>query len=379
MDFTAVNTILTQAVPELCPAAQLVVRQQGGVLYEQAYGWLEPTTRRHPTTLDTLFDLASVTKLFVATGFMRLVEAGKVSLDQPVATVLPAFHGKRPIAAYEDPLQSGATVQIVEGGGNVDAGEVTFRHLLTHTAGLPAWRPLFRQADRAQAETMALTTFFSYPIDTQIVYSDIGLILLGMAVAQLTGQELAAAVRTLVLEPLGLVQTRYLPIGEQACDPAQVAPTEQCQWRQRRIVAEVHDENAAKLGGVSGHAGLFSTASEVARFGQTFLDGGAPLLQPETVAEMHCVQARTGDLRRGLGFLLWSPDPEASSNPFSPSAFGHTGFTGTSLWIDPERDLVVALLTNEVYHGRVNRRIGQLRVDVHRALVEAIDQGNDRH
>ena len=374
MDFTAVNAILMQAVPELCPAAQLVVRQQGNVLYERAYGWLDPASRQRPTTLNTLFDLASVTKLFVATGFMRLVETGQVSLDQPVVTVLPAFQGQRPIAAYEDPLQSGATVQIVEGGGTVDAGAVTFRHLLTHTAGLPAWRPLFRQADQAQAATMALSTFFSYPIGTQIVYSDIGLILLGMAVAQLTGQELAAAVRTLVLAPLGLVQTRYLPIDAPACEPPQVAPTEQCQWRQRRIVAEVHDENAAKLGGVSGHAGLFSTAGEVARFGQTFLDGGAPLLQATTVAEMRRTQTQAGDLRRGLGFLLWSPDPEASSNPFSQHAFGHTGFTGTSLWIDPERDLVIALLTNEVYHGRVNRRIGQLRVAVHGAVVQAVDQ-----
>lgn len=373
MAFTAVDTILTNAVPDLCPAAQLVVRQQGEVIYERAYGWLEPATRQRPTTRNSLFDLASVTKLFVATGFMRLVEAGQVTLDQPVVTVLPTFAGKRPLAAYEDPLQSGATVQIVEGGGTVDASDVTFRHLLTHTAGLPAWRPLFRQADRAQAETMALTTFFSYPIGTQIVYSDIGLILLGLAVVHLTGEELAAAVRTLVLAPLGLVQTRYLPIGAQLCDPAQVAPTEQCQWRQRRIVAEVHDENAAKLGGVSGHAGLFSTAGEVARFGHMFLDGGAPLLQPATVAEMRRPQAQAGDLRRGLGFLLWSPDPEASSNPFSPSAFGHTGFTGTSLWIDPERELVVALLTNEVYHGRVNRRIGQLRVAVHRALLQALE------
>lgn len=372
MKFAAVDTILTQAVPDLCPAAQLVVRHKGKVIHEQAYGWLDPATRRSPTTLETLFDLASVTKLFVATGFMRLVEAGQVSLDQPVITVLPAFQGLRPIAAYEDPLQSGATVQIVADGGTVDAGDVTFRHLLTHTAGLPAWRPLFQQAGRAQAEALALSTFFSYPIGTQIVYSDIGLILLGLAVAQLTGQDLATAVRNLVLAPLELTQTRYLPIGAQACAPEQAAPTEQCQWRQRRIVAEVHDENAARLGGVSGHAGLFSTAGDVARFGQMFLEGGAPLLQPDTVAEMQRTQAQNGDLRRGLGFLLWSPDPEASSNPFSPNAFGHTGFTGTSLWIDPERDLVVALLTNEVYHGRVNRRIGPLRVAVHKAIVQAL-------
>lgn len=373
IDVTPVETILHAAVPQLCPAAQLAIYVQGKPLCERAYGWLDPETCQRATTSTTLFDLASVTKLFVATSFMRLVEAGAVGLDQPVATVLSAFCGERPLAAYENPLQSGSMVQVTAETGVVAADQVTFRHLLTHTAGLPAWRPLFRQENRALAQAMALTTFFSYPLGTQIVYSDIGLILLGMALEVLTQKPLATAVSTLVLEPLGLVQTRYLPIGAQGCDPTQVAPTEECQWRQQRVVGEVHDENAAKLGGVAGHAGLFSTASEVARFGQTFLEGGAPLLHHATVAEMTQIQVQAGDLRRGLGFLLWSPDPEASSNPFSQSAFGHTGFTGTSLWMDPRRELVVALLTNEVYHGRTHRHIAQLRVAVHQAVVQAVD------
>lgn len=374
IDFAAAATILTNAVPQLCPAAQLVVRHRGEVIHAYAYGWLDPETPMRPTTPETRFDLASVTKLFVATSFMRLVEWGQVTLDQPVATVLPAFCGERPIAPYENPLQSGDYVTVTNSSGTVDAGAVTFRHLLTHTAGLPAWRPLFQQANATLAREMALQTFFSAPLGSHIVYSDIGLILLGMAVEALTGQSLVDAVATLVLQPLGLVHTQYLPVGEGHCEPAQVAPTEACQWRQRRLVAEVHDENAARLGGVSGHAGLFSTASDVARFGQCFLDGGAPLLQQTTVDAMRRVQAEEGTLRRGLGFLLWSPDPEASSNPFSPQTFGHTGFTGTSLWIDPARALVVALLTNEVYHGRVNRQIAQLRVAVHQAVVQAVDQ-----
>ena len=116
-----------------------------------------------------------------------------------------------------------------------------------------------------------------------------------------------------------------------------VASTEFCAWRGRRIVGEVHDENAAGLGGVAGHAGLFSTAADLGIFGQVFLDDGRPLLLAGTVAEMTRLQAHDGDVRRGLGFALWSPDPEASGSPFGAGAFGHTGFTGTSLWVDPKR------------------------------------------
>ena len=368
-DFAEVAALLQAAAGARIPAAQLVLYHQGQVELAGAYGWLDPDIRQQPIDDQTRFDLASVTKLFVATTFMRLVEAGQVALDQPVATVLPDFSGLRPIQPYEDPLQSGALITIAAEGGTVDAGTVTFRHLLTHTAGLPAWRPLFRQANRMAAATLARTTFFAYPIGTRVVYSDIGLILLGMAVAELTGLPLAQAVATNVIEPLGLQHTGYLPMGY-AVDPANVAPTEFCQWRGRRICGEVHDENAAQLGGVSGHAGLFSTAHDVARFGQSFLTN--ELLAAQTAAQMGQVQATDGNTRRGLGFLLWSPEPAASSNPFSQAVFGHTGFTGTSLWIDPTRDLVVALLTNEVYNGRANRQIAQLRVDVHQSIVNAI-------
>jgi len=371
-NFVAVDTILQAAAGQALPAAQLVVYQHGAQLFAGAYGWLDPATRQQPTTLQTRFDLASVTKLFVATTFMRLVEQGQVELDQPVATLLPAFQGERPIQPYEDPLQSGGLITVSDAGGVVDAGAVTFRHLLTHTAGLPAWRPLFRQPDATAAAALARETFFASPIGARVVYSDIGLILLGMAISTVTAQPLADAVATYVLRPLGLTHTAYCPVAT-ASAPVAVAPTEFCQWRNRRICGEVHDENAAQLGGVAGHAGLFSTAGDVARFGQSFLT--AELLDAATIATMRQVQARDGDTRRGLGFLLWSSDPLASSNPFSPAVFGHTGFTGTSLWIDPTHDLVVALLTNEVYNGRAQRQIAALRVAIHQAVVAAIGPG----
>jgi CubicO group peptidase (beta-lactamase class C family) len=136
-------------------------------------------------------------------------------------------------------------------------------------------------------------------------------------------------------------------------------------------VGEVHDESAWRLGGAAGHAGMFAHARDVAAFGQSFPD--ASLLRRETIAEMTRLQAAFENVRRGLGFALWSPDPEASSNPFSPATYGHTGFTGTCLWMDPTRALVVALLTNDVYGGREGRGIAELRVKVHRAIVESVD------
>lgn len=365
------NRILKDSVPTVTPALQLVVLQHGKTIYDQAAGWLDPETRQRPVRRDTRFDLASVTKLFVTTALMTLCDAGQVDLRQPVSTVLPEFSGKRPIQPYEHPLQKNEFVSLCEEGGEIDAGQITFTNLLTHRSGLPAWRPLFRQADAAHARRMATETFFSYPTNQHIVYSDIGLILIGLALERLTGQPLQEVIRDRVLTPLELRHTRYYGLPQRS-SAVNVAPTEFCQWRHRRIVGEVHDENAARLGGVSGHAGLFSTARDVARFGQLFLEGGSPILHAETVAEMSRLHAEEGAVRRGIGFVLWSPDPEASGNPFSQQAFGHTGFTGTSLWIDPVRQLVVALLTNEVYYGRENRKIASLRVNIHRVIVEGL-------
>jgi CubicO group peptidase (beta-lactamase class C family) len=369
-NLSVAESILRASLGRVFGAAQLEVRQGGRTLLSQAYGWLDPETRDRPANQDTLFDLASVTKLFVATAFMILVEEGRVGLDQPVATVLPEFCGVRPIQPYEDPLVPGSLVTVdaiapaADWPTAVDAGVVTFRNLLAHNSGLPAWRPLFRQPTAEAGRQLALATFFSYPPGARSIYSDIGLILIGLAIERLTGLRLDDAVYRRVTGLLGLERTRYLPIGA-------AAPTEFCAWRGRRIAGEVHDENAAGLGGIAGHAGLFSTAHDVAAFGQSFLAPGS-ILNSAVIAEMTRVQAQDGFIRRGLGFALWSPDPEASGNPFSQAAFGHTGFTGTSLWIDPGRELVVACLTNRVYYGRHAAGILAFRVALHRAIVEAL-------
>lgn len=373
MRFTKTSCIIEHAIGKVAPAVVIEVRQHGKVIFSKAAGWLDPEYQTHPTRLDSLFDLASVTKLFVTTAFMTLVEEGRVAIDQPVCSVLPEFSGMRPVRPYEDPLKWGEHVQPKDGlDVQVDASQVTYRNLLAHNSGLPAWRALKDQPDAAAARKMALTTDFFYPLGTRSVYSDIGLILLGMSIEALAGKALDEAVQERVIQPLGLTETRYLPIAGQPYDCANIAPTEWCKWRQRRVVGEVHDENAARLGGVAGHAGLFSTAPELATFGQSFLRDGKKLLKPATIAEMTRLQMADGNTRRGLGFALWSPDPEASGNPFDQSAFGHTGFTGTSLWMDPSRQLVVALLTNRVYYGRDAGEILKFRVDVHRSIVAEV-------
>jgi serine-type D-Ala-D-Ala carboxypeptidase len=322
-----------------------------------------------------------VTKLFTTTAFMTLVRDGAVALDDPVSSVLGEFSGRRPIQAYENPLVPGSFVEVaqakegasVDAVASVDAGEVCFRDLLCHSSGLPAWRPLYRQESKEAALRMVTGTFFSYPRRARVVYSDLGLILVGLAVQKLSGMPLDKAVGMRVLEPLGLARTRYFPAPADASAIAalDIAPTEICAWRKRRIQGEVHDENAASLGGVAGHAGLFSTAAELARLGQCYLDGGSPLLGAGTVSEMTSLQSQDGAVRRGVGFALWSPDPEASSNPLGPRAFGHLGFTGTSLWVDPDLSLVVACLTNRVYFGRDAAGIGAFRVALHKSVAEA--------
>jgi CubicO group peptidase (beta-lactamase class C family) len=369
MDFSKADSILSQAVGTITPAAQLVIRHHGAVVHDVAIGFLDPDTKTRPANAETLFDLASVTKLFTTAAFMTLVEQGKVSVDEPVRSVLPEFSGERPIQPYENPLDWGKTVSVTDQPGTVDAGKVTFRNLLAHNSGLPAWRAFKDQPDAKSAIELALNTFFSYPTGERVVYSDVGLILLGLAVGRLAGSPLDETIYQRVTKPLGLSAHFRPAVPIQSLE--NIAPTEFCKWRGRRIVGEVHDESAWRLGGVAGHAGIFAHARDVVAFGQSFLD--ATLLRRETIAKMTRMQAEFDGTRRGLGFALWSPDPEASSNPFSCTTFGHTGFTGTCLWIDPSRALVVALLTNDVYGGREGRSIADLRVQIHRAIVESVD------
>jgi len=331
-------------VARIAPAAQLVVDTGALRVVDVAVG--DAGDGRHdPVTTNTRFDLASITKVVTAIAFLRLVEQGVTNIDGAVRDVLPSAFG-----------------------ADQSVGRITWRHLLAHNSGLPADVDLKGARDVAEARAITLTISPGGPPGEHVVYSDVGFMLLGFAVEALSREPLDIAVQRLVLDPLGLARARYRP---EPSDP--VAQTEVCGWRRRRLRGEVHDENAAALGGVAGHAGLFGTAQEVARLGRCLLDGGAPLLRRDTVSEMLQVQARDGDVRRGLGVSLWSPDPDTTGHPFGTRSYGHTGFTGTSLWVDPERRLVVALLTNTVSRGREDRGFWAARIAIHRAIVETAD------
>ena len=364
------DDVLHAGVGRVYTAAVVHVRRGGRVVYERAVGQPNPEASPAPTRVDTLFDLASVTKVFTTTAFLALVEEGRIEVDAPLARVFPQFTGRREIRGYEDPLHPGEWIT-VESGGQVDAGRVTFRQVLTHTSGLPAWRPLYTLPPDAIRPTV-LDTFFAYRPGTRVVYSDIGLILLGWALEALTARPLDRVIEEVVTRPLGLTSVHFRPVGRTPFEE-NIAATEVCPHRGRRVWGEVHDENAWALGGIAGHAGLFATARDVAGLGQAWLDrlqgrGDLPLstaLAREAVQE----QARDGDVRRGLGWALRSPLPEGFTFPLGERTFGHSGFTGTSLYVDPERELVIAALTNRVYFGRDAAPILQWRRELHERVV----------
>lgn len=382
------DRVMRQGVERVFPAAVLLIKQYGDVIFQRAYGWLDPEAKRQPVQPDSLFDLASLTKLFTAAAFMTLVEAGYVGLDTAVSQILPEFNGIQPVTAAIDPQTKRPIPPNPQFAGQmVDTAAITFRHLLTHTSGLPAWWdfcPSRHAPDTVpypweipdDARAVRLAAFyerlaFAAPPGRQIIYSDIGFILLGEAIARLSGMSPAAYLKQAVLEPLGMKHTVYNPLA-QGVSPERLAPAEFCRWRRRRCRGEVHDENAACLGGVAGHAGLFAPAEDVAALGQLYLNNGrlsqTRLFSPQLAAAATQEQAVRDGERRGLGWLLPSADSPVGRS-MGANSYGHTGFTGTSLWVDPERELVVVLLTNRVYYGRDPHGIKNFRIRLHDAVT----------
>ncbi len=373
------------------PAAAMTVVSDGAVLLNAAWGWLDPEMRAHPTRPDSLFDLASITKVFTETAFLSLLAAQGLSLHTPLVEIVPEFGagGMRPLDGGQDP-HTKAHLPMPEGaaGQTVDPARVTFWHLLTHTSGLAPWRDVFNAAgaapmppdqpdpvSRAARWSRGLAALCGYPFvaqpDGMVRYSDLGLMLLGEAASRLHGTpgELDKAIQARVVEPLGLHSVTYNPVGN-GRDIGTIAPTEDDPgWRGRRVWGEVHDENACGVGGGAGHAGLFASAHNVAALGQAWLEDDARLRIPRTLMdEARREQARNG-FRFGLGWMLRAEEGASASERFSIDSYGHTGFTGTSLWVDPVARLVVACLTNRVYPGREKEGIHAFRRAVHEVLA----------
>ncbi|MDP3774941.1 MAG: serine hydrolase domain-containing protein [Gemmatimonadales bacterium] len=361
------------------PGAVVAVGRRDTVLYLRAFGHLD-YEHRAPVTTRTVYDLASLTKVVgLTTAIMMLVENGRVDLDAPVRGYVQLF-------------------------GYTHDSTITVRHLLTHSSGLPAWKPYFQQAgtrgdifDRAAHEPI------ENPTGTRMVYSDVGAIILTNMVETMTGERLDRYVQRLLFQPLGMRHMRYRPPPSWL---PRIAPTEMdTTYRHRLVHGVVHDENAYAMGGVSGHAGLFGTAPDLVRFAQMMLRGGTfpssrassralvmgahgpgfagaaserdveiGFVRAETIAAF----TRRQDSAFSSRALGWdTPDGlNSAGTRLGPHAFGHTGFTGTSIWMDPDQDLFVILLTNRVHPTRENTQIFEVRRRV--ADLAAVEIGGRR-
>ena len=347
--FDPVVAYLRSQVDSAFPGAVLAVGFRDSVVLLTAVGHYGANDRR-PVTPETIYDLASLTKVIgLTTEAILLVSQRKLDLDAPVQQYVPAFRGP-------------------------NKERVTIRNLLTHSSGLPAWRPLYAEA-KTRDEALALvdtTALLRQPGDT-FVYSDLGAIVLMQVVDAITKQRIDSFLTSQVFARIGMLSTRFLPPRRWR---DRIAPTEiDTVFRHRLLHGEVHDENAGRLGGISGHAGLFSSAPDLARFAQWLLEQRE---KPESMAAV-CGDATCGPnvstsvvrmfttrqnippgSSRALG---WDTPSELSSagTKMGPNAFGHTGFTGTSIWFDPDRDLFIILLTNRVNPTRANTKILQVR------------------
>lgn len=336
------------------PGAVLVVGWRGAIVWRTAVGRYGEDDPR-PVTDSTIYDLASLTKVVgLTSATMFLVAERRLDLDASVADYVPAF--SRP----EKPT-------------------VLVRQLLTHTAGLPPWLPLHLEtSSRPEALERVHASRLEAPPGTRYAYSDLGAIVLTEAVEAAAGERLDRFLAHRLFEPLGMEHTRYLP---PAAWRNQIAPTERDPWRGRVLRGEVHDENAARLGGISGHAGLFSSGLDLARFALWLLDayhgrlrpGVSPSLPAWVVRDFTRKQPGPPGSTRALGWDTPSPGGGGSAgHRLSPSSFGHTGFTGTSIWIDPERELFIILLTNRVHPTRTNNAIRRIRGIVADSVVAAL-------
>jgi CubicO group peptidase (beta-lactamase class C family) len=354
------------------PGATVVVRVGEHIAYEGAFGSRSILPERSPMRLDTVFDLSSLTKPLATTvAAMMLVRDGKLRLDDRLTRFFHNFgvHGK---------------------------GYVTFRHLLAHCSGLAAWRPFYERI--AEVERRGKVNFMASrgakelvyeeihrekseaPPGTRTLYSDLNFMLLGEAIEQIGGAALNRFCRDKIYRPLELRSTDFIDISLVRTRrlepvPEMFAPTSVCAVRKRLLVGEVDDENAFAMGGVAGHAGLFAPVREVDRIVLELIRayaGRSEFLPQKTVAQFW---TRDPAVRGSTWALGWdSPSPEYSSSGhyFSAAAVGHLGFTGTSIWIEPEREIAISLLTNRVHPRRDNQAIREFRPRIHDLIMQAL-------
>jgi CubicO group peptidase (beta-lactamase class C family) len=362
-----IQAALQSAVDDgVFPGAQLAVRLRGELQCVVVAGRLSSTSPGLPVQPTTIYDLASLTKpLVTATSVLLLIQRAKVMLEDSVQGVLTELEGT-PI------------------------GQATVRDLLAHRSGLPGWRPFYERLDaggvvseplggnhdvKQQVLKLIRDEPLIYTRGTRSVYSDLGFMLLGFLVERLSGMPMDIWFGETIAQPLQADPMMYCPpvgrarlgVVRPAIDASQIAPTEQDERRNRLLCGEVHDENAAAMGGIAGHAGLFGTAESVLAVSGAWLrgyHGRESILDAKLVRQFTTRQESAAQSSWALGWDTPSV-PSSSGSSFSEQSFGHLGYTGTSLWIDPLRELEVVLLSNRVHPSRRNEKIKTFRPYIH--------------
>jgi CubicO group peptidase (beta-lactamase class C family) len=344
------DPIVNQAIAQQqIPGAVLIVGHDGQVVYRKAYGNRAIEPRPEAMTLDTVFDCASLTKVVATTtAIMQLWELGKLRMNDPVAQYLPEF-------------------------GQNGKQDITIRQLLTHYSGLPEDLELGKKWEgKDTAYRMAFEVTPDRAPGSAFVYSDINFIVLGALVERLAGEPLDLYSAQHIFGPLGMNETRFLP--PHSWEP-RIAPTEEDE-NHRLLRGVVHDPTARRMAGVAGHAGLFSTADDLALFAQALLDGGRGILTSATIAKMTSPQQPVnGTALRGFGWDIDSPFSTNRGELLPVGGYGHTGFTGTSLWIDPATKTYIVLLTNAVHMNTVHMNMVQTNM-VHRNTLLPKEKGS---
>jgi len=332
------------------PGAVLAVVNDKKVLYKKSFGYAQLEPERIKMKEDTIFDLASLTKVVATTTvIMQLIESGKINLWDYLKHYYPELpDGKK---------------------------EINIFHLLTHTSGFPAIICLWDQGLNYKEKIKhVLESPLEVKTGGKVIYSDLNFILLGDLIWRVTGQRLDKYTSQHIFQPLGMAMTAFNSLKKLSCTKNKdYAATEMCVWRDRMMIGEVHDENAFSFDGVSGHAGLFSTIDDLGKFTQMLLNSGiykgVRILSSNSVKLMAKDWTHNLNSHRGLGWDLIGNPHSSGGVLFSESAFGHTGFTGTSIWVDPKSKIGVALLTNRVHPTRENRKIISFRPLLHNLVV----------
>lgn len=347
------------------PSAVYLVGEKGQVVFSDAVGHSVVEPYRISVTYDTIYDLASLTKpLVTALLCMMRVERGELTLDSAMAQYLPEFD-------------------------RADKHSITIGHLLTHTSGLPAWRPLYILAQSERDRTLGVIAQepLQHPPGTQVLYSDLGFITLGLLLEKLTGKPLATLAAREIFDSLKLEHTFFNPdialqTGIAACETGNAYERESCRsagledysnWRERLIWGEVHDGNASFLSGAAGHAGLFSTASETFVMAQQFLAERSSLLKPEICGLFRVNMTEGLGEARSPGWQLAATPASTAGSALPGDSFGHNGFTGTSCWIDAQHDRVFILLTNRTHNRPLPfANINSVRREFHKLAVAGL-------